>query len=131
MIGCESTERFFLSRLQYRVFHRHSKFKHKLDSNTHSGIMETFNRADSNSMSFSDDDDLRLFESLDDPELARKILRVKHNDPEVKCLELGRAAILNERVSSRLGDILGQSTNVEELSIMYCNLDVVGLGAGF
>ena len=79
--------------------------------------MANFDQADSNNTSFSDDEDLRLFESLDDPELARKILRIKHNDPEVKRIELDDAGDLSERAWRRLGDIFGQNTNVEELSI--------------
>ena len=87
--------------------------------------------ADINIMSFSDDDDLRLFKSRDDPELARKILRVKHNDPEVKRLDLDTDVVgLSERARWRLGDILGQNTNVEELMLWCFSLDGVWLGAG-
>ena len=84
--------------------------------------------ADINIMSFSDDDDLRLFESRDDSELARKILRVKHNDPDATILELD-AVDLNKLASRRLGYILAKNTHVKSLFFTYCNLDVVGLSA--
>lgn len=35
------------------------------------------------------DDDRRLCTSIEDPELAHEILSIKHNDPEVKRLQLG------------------------------------------
>eukprot|EP00579_Thalassiosira_antarctica_P014114 CAMPEP_0201948784 /NCGR_PEP_ID=MMETSP0903-20130614/55637_1 /ASSEMBLY_ACC=CAM_ASM_000552 /TAXON_ID=420261 /ORGANISM="Thalassiosira antarctica, Strain CCMP982" /LENGTH=568 /DNA_ID=CAMNT_0048491979 /DNA_START=72 /DNA_END=1779 /DNA_ORIENTATION=+ len=85
--------------------------------------------ADINIMSFSDDDDLRLFESSRDPELATKILRVKHNDPDATSLEL-TAVDLNEVASRRLGYILGINTHVKSLVLIRCNLDVVGLCVG-
>ena len=37
---------------------------------------------------FLDDDDLRLFKSRRDPELAKQIRRIKHNDPDATSLEL-------------------------------------------
>ena len=44
--------------------------------------------ADTNNKSSSDDDDLYLFESRRDPELARQILRIKHNALDATSLEL-------------------------------------------
>mmetsp|Transcript_25195 Transcript_25195/g.46395 ORF Transcript_25195/g.46395 Transcript_25195/m.46395 type:complete len:444 (-) Transcript_25195:190-1521(-) len=96
----------------------------------HSQTMDNFNHAaDANNKSCSDDDDLRLFESCCGPELVRKILRIKHNDPEVTRLT-GFKDDLNEVASRRLGHILGQNTHLEELSIWDWNLDMVGLCAG-
>lgn len=79
----------------------------------------------------SDDDDvLRLFESRRDPRLAKKIIHIKHNDPEANRLYVNIAGDLEERAWRRLGDILGQNTIVEKLCILYGNPGMVGLCAG-
>ena len=81
--------------------------------------------ANTNIMNFSDDDDLRLFESRYNPDLAREILRIKHNDPEVTSLTVSLVD-LNEVASRRLGYVLGKNTHVKSLILRDCNLDVVG-----
>ena len=81
-------------------------------------------------MSFSANVDVRIFKANGDPVLARKIIRIKFNGPEVKRLGSGGVGDLSERASRRLGDILGQNEHVKELSIWGCNLGMVGLGAG-
>ena len=58
------------------------------------------------------------------------MLRIELNDPEVNCLGLGRAGTSDERSRMRIGDILGQNTNVSELSIWHGNPDGAGLAAG-
>mmetsp|Transcript_39952 Transcript_39952/g.72005 ORF Transcript_39952/g.72005 Transcript_39952/m.72005 type:complete len:117 (-) Transcript_39952:124-474(-) len=90
----------------------------------HSRMDNNFDQAaDTNIMSFSDDDDLHLFESRYDPDLAREILGIKHNDLDATSLEL-TAVDLNEVASRRLGHILGQNTHLKFLDIWNCNLDV-------
>ena len=79
--------------------------------------MGNFNQAANTiNKSFSDDDDLRLFESRSGSELARKILRIKHNDPEVTSLAAFNDD-LNKVASRHLGHILGQNTHLQDLSI--------------
>ena len=64
----------------------------------------------------SDDDDSRLFSGLGEGSFhssgTADILRIKHNDPEVKSLTL-IAAFLGDSAWTRLGHILGESALVE------------------
>jgi len=80
-----------------------------------------------------DCDDFRLFNSVRDPrhvdptvnrELAMKIIRIKRNDPQVKSLRVHGRDYFNEQLWRRLGEILCENTNLEELSVNECN----GLG---
>ena len=82
---------------------------------------------ENNNFNISDDDDLRLFESLN---LASEIIRIKHNDPEVTRLIVRGVRDLDERAWRRLGHILGQNTNVENFQIWNSTLDVAALCAG-
>ena len=80
---------------------------------------------------FSDDDDLRLFQSLGGPDdLARKIVRIKHDNPEVTSLLLKDARNWSETAWRRLGDILGRSKYLKEFHLVRCNVEGVGLFAG-
>eukprot|EP00581_Thalassiosira_minuscula_P004896 CAMPEP_0183740062 /NCGR_PEP_ID=MMETSP0737-20130205/58756_1 /TAXON_ID=385413 /ORGANISM="Thalassiosira miniscula, Strain CCMP1093" /LENGTH=410 /DNA_ID=CAMNT_0025975047 /DNA_START=138 /DNA_END=1370 /DNA_ORIENTATION=+ len=77
----------------------------------------------------SDDEDFHLFKPLVGPILTRKILCIKCNGPEARSIELCNVH-LNAVASRRLGDILGQSTQVQVLTFYKCNFDVIGLCAG-
>ena len=83
--------------------------------------------AELNLMTLSDDDDLRLFNnSIEHPGLARKILRIKYNDPGDTYLELKDVDDLNESAARRLGYILGQNSTLKALRIRSRNMDVSG-----
>ena len=84
----------------------------------------------SNGYTFSDEDDLHIFRSSSDPELAKRIIRVKHDEPGTEHLHLSSVDSLNEIDWPRLGVILGQNTNLKELRLKNYNVDMAGLGAG-
>ena len=71
-----------------------------------------------------------LLESHLEPDLAREILCIKHNDPEVKELVLNSVVDLNDVAPMRLGYILDENTHVKSLSIWNFNMDVLGLCTG-
>lgn len=79
---------------------------------------------DSNNTSPSDDDDKRLFKGLGH-KLTNKILRIKHNDPEVKSLILRQYFNLDESAWDRLGHIIGTNTHVKELRLFLVNMAVL------
>lgn len=79
----------------------------------------------------TDDDDVRLFTSQYDTKLAKRAVRIKHNDARIKTLKVGRVDDLDRRIWRRLGCLLGQNTRVKKLCIPPMdNLDLVGLCAG-
>ena len=83
----------------------------------------------------SDKDDRLLFRSFKDqtydPRFASVILYTKHNCRNVTRLTVRSAHNLEKRAWARLGDILGQNTNVKIVSLLYCsNLDMAELCFG-
>lgn len=78
----------------------------------------------------SDDEDKHLFELRGDPTLASTILSIKHNDPEVKRVSVAFVDDWDARAWTRLGQVLGDASHVEELRIMRTTVNVAGLCIG-
>mmetsp|Transcript_23446 Transcript_23446/g.50801 ORF Transcript_23446/g.50801 Transcript_23446/m.50801 type:complete len:419 (+) Transcript_23446:318-1574(+) len=78
----------------------------------------------------SDDDDKRLFKACRDPELASRILSVKNNDPEAKCVFVNALNTLEERAWTRFGQIIGGASHFEQLAILHCRVNVAELCVG-
>ena len=76
----------------------------------------------------TDGDYLRLFQGAGDV-AAKIIVRIKHDDPEVKTLTI-KGAHLGGEAWNHLGHILAQSTHVKELNIGYCHVNLAELCRG-
>ena len=75
-------------------------------------------------------DDLKLLESFREPNVARKLMCIKHNDPSVKGLEL-LSSVLDTQAWRLMGCILGRSRYIDELMIQNCHqVDLAGLCVG-
>lgn len=70
-----------------------------------------------------DDFDKQLFRFSCNDHLVQQILRIKHNNSEVKCIKLSgiRHNSWDEEEWKRLGVILGHNIYVEELKIIGDN----------
>ncbi len=86
---------------------------------------------ETNDVSFSNDDDRRLFDILG-CRMVDGIIRIKHNDSQVRGFSLnGRGRDLDVRACRRLGHILSQNTKLLTLQIVGINfMDVLGLCEG-
>ena len=80
--------------------------------------------------SADDDDGMVLLEPLNNPDLAAKILGIRHNSAGVDGLQLRGVRGLDGRAWRRLGCILGKSFYVKTLAIDDCHLNVSELCVG-